>query len=84
MIEQSVTITVTRAEIETIEDARELQDWVASQPGLYCAITALAAGGWYIEVGGQNADFKPIEFGDTVTWDGQRFSVSRPPVLDEG
>lgn len=78
MIEQSLTITVTKAVINTLADARELQDWAATQPGVFCTIAALDGGDWFIEVGGRHLDSKRVSFGDEVTWDGQRMTVISP------
>lgn len=75
MIEKTVQVTVVETTITDIGGARELQDWCEKQPGLYCRITAKADGGWNVEVGGATADEKPVEFGDTVKWDGTQFTV---------
>lgn len=87
MIEEQVTVTVTRVVLDTIDDARDLQDWATSQPEMYCTISALTDGGWYIEVGGRTVDTVRPVLGDTVVWDGVRFTVTSPepvvPVAEE-
>ena len=77
MKEEEVTVKVARAVVKDLKAARDLQDWCEQQPGLYCRITAHVDGGYRVEVGGVNADEKPVEFGDTVTWDGTQFTVSK-------
>lgn len=77
MKQETISVTVTRAVITDIAAARDLQDWCEAQPGLYCRITAHVDGGYRTEVGGVTADEHSVEFGDTVSWDGSQFSVSR-------
>lgn len=78
MIEETVTVTVTRAVIADIAAARDLQDWCLDRGNLYCTISARVDGAWLIEIGGTTVDTHQIEIGDTVSWDGAQFSVSRP------
>lgn len=79
MIEETIQVTVTRATIHDIDEARELQDWCEKQPGLICTIAAHADGGYVMSVEGRDPIARhEFEFGDTVSWDGQQFSVSRP------
>lgn len=75
MKEETVKVKVARMVVTDIAAARELQDWCEQQPGLYCRITSHVDGGYRTEVGGVNADEQSIRFGDTVSWDGSRFSV---------
>lgn len=76
MIEEEVTVKVTRAVVDDIAAARELQDWCEQQPDLYCRITSHVDGGYRIEVGGKNADERSVQLGDTVSWDGSQFTVT--------
>lgn len=79
MIEETVTLKVTRAVIADIGAARELQDWCEQQPGLICTIAARATGGYAMSVEGRDPVARhEFTIGDTVTWDGQQFSVSHP------
>ena len=82
MIEQQVTITVIQTVLNSIEDIRELQDWVSERGNLYCVVTSPVGGGWYVECGGSGIDTVRPSLGDTVTWDGNVFTVSSPPPAD--
>lgn len=74
---ETIQVTVTRDTITGIKEARDLQDWCEQQPGLYCRITSHVDGGYRIEVGGVQSDELPVEFGDTVSWDGSQFTVTK-------
>lgn len=77
MKESTISVKVTRTVVDGIKEARDLQDWCLGQDGLYCNITARIDGEWFIEVGGDLVHSHIVEFGDTVSWDGAQFTVTK-------
>jgi hypothetical protein len=78
MIEETIEVPVTWTVVIDIAAARDLQDWCEAQPGLICNITSMADGGYNMAVEGRTVDRKEFTFGDTVTWDGRQFIVTKP------
>lgn len=75
MIEQEVTVTVTKTTIRTLDDVIDLLRWAQGRDGLYATVSAQCDGPIYIEVGGTTVDTKQAKLGDTIIWDGTRFEV---------
>ena len=77
MIEQEVTRTITKAEILTMSDVVGLLDWARNQPGLTVTATAGIDGGVIIQAEGTDVPTVYAELGDTIVWDGTRFTVEK-------
>ena len=77
MIEEQVTVTVTKAKLDTLADAVALLEWTRTQDGL-CAVVAVQTDGKIvIQVEGIEVPTVYGTLGDTFIWNGTRFSVEK-------
>ena len=77
MIEQQVTLTITKAELVTLADVVALLEWSQSQDGLTVTVTARVDGGITVQAEGVEVPTVYAELGDTIAWDGTRFTVEK-------
>lgn len=77
MIEQQVTVTITKAELATLTDVMELLEWSQPQEGLTVTVTAKVDGSIAIQAEGVEVPTVYAELGDTIVWDGTRFTVEK-------
>lgn len=89
MIEEVISVTVSRTELSTLDDACSVLHWADAQPdelGIYATVSRQVGGSLFVEVGGRVIPSVQAAQGDTITWDGSRFSVIKappPPVVEE-
>ena len=77
MIEESITITVTKAQLDNLSDVMALIAWSQQHPGLTVTVTASPDGGITVQAEGVEVPTVYAELGDTIAWDGTRFTVEK-------
>jgi hypothetical protein len=78
MIEEIETIVVQKTELNTLEDCISLLSWAQAQEGLAVTISAQADGNIQVQAEGVTVPTVYATLGDTVRWDGTRFTVTQP------
>lgn len=78
MIEQQITVTVSTASVETLSDVVDLIEWSLSQEGIAVTVSAQIDKKIVIQLDGVTVDTAYAELGDTITFDGTRFTVTKP------
>lgn len=75
MIEQQVTVTVTKAALTTVADCTDLLEWSRTIPGVAVAVSARTDGEIVVQAEGPAIDTVQARLGQTLVWDGTRFTV---------
>lgn len=78
MIEEVETVIVQKMILNTLEDCVSLLDWAQTQDGLAVTISAQADGTVQIQAEGVTVPTVYATLGDTIRWDGTRFTVTQP------
>lgn len=76
MIEEIETIVVQKMVLNTLEDCVSLLDWAQTEDGLAVTISAQANGTIQIQAEGVSVPTVYATLGDTIRWDGSRFTVT--------
>ena len=77
MIEEVETIVVQKMILNTLEDCVSLLNWAQSQDGLAVTISAQTDGAIQIQAEGITVPTVYATLGDTIRWDGSRFTVTK-------
>lgn len=78
MKQETITVTVQKTVLSTLEDATALLEWTRTISNIGCSVTAGVTGDVYVQLDGTEIPTAYATLGDTVTWDGAKFSVTRP------
>lgn len=78
MESETITITVQKTVLSTLDDAVALLEWTRTLPGIGCMVTATVSGDISVQLDGLETPTAYAVLGDTVAWDGTRFTVTRP------
>ena len=83
MIETTVTVSVTETVLDDDEAFIELWHWAKGKEGIYCTLSTRVDGTTAAEIGGVTVDTVYVNAGDTLSYDGTRFTVTSPEVEPE-
>lgn len=75
MEEETITVTVLTTTLDGIDKFHELQKWAWEKPGIGCGVFATPAGDLYAQLDGTTVPTLIARLGDTVVWDGARFTI---------
>lgn len=80
MQEETITVTVTKTTLTTVADCVGLLEWSQTVPGVAVAVSARTDGQIVVQAEGDTVDTVYAELGDTIMWDGARFTVTSGEV----
>lgn len=72
---EEVTVTLTKWKLTTLNDVVALLDWSRDKDGLAIAVSARSSGEVVVQAEGQFVSTVYATLGDTLVWDGTRFSI---------
>jgi hypothetical protein len=77
MIEEQVTVTVTKAALTELTDVIGLLEWAQTQDGLSVTVSSRVDGSIVVQAEGVDVATIYASLGDTIIWDGTRFIVEK-------
>lgn len=77
------TVEVTEFRLGTLHDCLEFVEWATGMEGVAVAVFAPALGDVMVQAEGTVIDTVRAGLGDTVFWDGERFTVQHPEPQPE-
>lgn len=77
MNEETITVKVLSTTLDSLDKFHELQKWAFEQPGIGCGVFTTPSGDVYTQLDGTTVPTAVARLGDTVRWDGARFTVEQ-------